>query len=50
MKTYSFRIIGTSIIEDTEFTTLQSVKNHIRSFYGKTKFEYWGKHSGETYA
>lgn len=47
MKTYSYRIIGTSIIEDTNLTTLKEVKEHIVNFFGNCKIEYWGKCSGE---
>ena len=49
MRVYSYRIIGTSIIEDTEITTLRELKNHILGFFGKCKIEYWGKKSGEIY-
>ncbi len=46
MKTYSYRIIGTSITEDTNLNTLREVKKHIKDFFGQCKFEYWGKTSG----
>lgn len=48
MKNYSYRIIGTSIIEDTNYTTLRELKSHILGFFGKCKIEYYGKTSGET--
>ena len=46
MKTYSYRILGTSIIEDTKFTNLVKVREHILGFYGECKIEYWGRSSG----
>ena len=49
MKYYSYRIMGTSIIEDTNITTLRELKIHILDFFGKCKIEYWGKRSGEIY-
>ncbi len=46
MKTYNYRIIGTSIMCETEFTTIKAVKQHIIGFFGECKIEYWGKTSG----
>ena len=46
MKTYSYRIVGTSIMEDTNFSKVKDVKKHILGFFGQCKIEYWGKTSG----
>jgi hypothetical protein len=48
MKTYSYRIIGTSVVSDTHLTRLKDVRAVVYSYWGKCRIEYWGKTSGET--